>query len=614
MSFDSRSFIRQLTTQPGVYRMYGAGGDLLYVGKARSLKKRVASYFLRASGSARIEAMVSQIARIEVTVTRTEDEALVLEANLIKELGPRYNVTLRDDKSYPYLQITAALADPPPADGPPDPKRYSRIAFYRGGTRGPHRYFGPYPSAVAVRETLLSLQKLFRLRPCSDTFFANRSRPCLQYQIDRCSGPCTRQIGVEEYARDVASAVRLLEGKGEELAGELGAEMERASQAQDYERAARVRDQVAALRRLQADRVISPDSRDVDVIAVAPHAGGSCVTVLSVRDGLNLGHRSFFPAHSEEVAIPPLLGDFLPQYYLERKAPSEVLVEEMPEDCAWLEHWLGSAAGRKVRILQPQRGGRVRLMEMARATAQQSLSAERAQSSSARARMAALQEALALEQAPQRLECFDISHTRGERTVASCVVFGPEGPLKASYRKFNIEGVEPGDDYGAIRQAVTRRYVRVKAGEVAAPDVLFIDGGRGQLAAALDALREAGVEPPRIVAVSKGAGRRPGLEQLHLPEAEMPLVLPASSPALHLVQQIRDEAHRFAITGHRGRREKARLTSALDAIEGMGPVRKRALLRTLGGLGQVKRASVDDLARVPGISKALAERIYAYFH
>ena len=614
MTFDSRSFIQQLATQPGVYRMYGAADELLYVGKARNLKKRVASYFLRASGSPRIEAMVAQIARIEVTVTHTEDEALVLEANLIKQSAPRYNVSLRDDKSYPYLQITGDAAPASAGEGRPDPKSYPRIAFHRGARTPPHRYFGPYPSAAAVRETLLSLQKLFRLRPCSDSFFAHRTRPCLQHQIGRCSGPCVGLIAPADYARDVANAQRLLEGRGDELAAELAAAMERAAAAQDYELAARNRDQIAALRRLQSDRIIAPDVRDADVIAVAAHRSSSCVTVLSVRDGRNLGHRSFFPVHPPDIDTAALLDDFLVQYYLERKAPREILVPQPPEEQSWLEASFSGRSERKVRILSPQRGGKLRLMQMARLTAEQGLSAHLAANATMRARLAELQRALNLDQAPERLECFDISHTQGEGTVASCVVFNAEGPLKSAYRRFNIADVTPGDDYGAIKQAISRRFARVKAGEAPAPDVLFIDGGRGQLNSALEALQELAFPALRIVGVAKGTGRRPGLEQLFVPEQDAPIVLPPDSPGLHLIQRLRDEAHRFAITGHRGRREKARVTSALEAIDGLGPARRRALLRELGGLAQVKRAGVDDLARVPGISRALAERVYAHFH
>ncbi len=393
----------------------------------------------------------------------------------------------------------------------------------------------------------------------------------------------------------------------------LRRELQDAIAHENYELAARVRDQVAALRRLQADRRLVPDVRDADAIAVALHVSGSCVTVLSVRDGRNLGHRSFFPQHPPEIEPAALLGEFLGQYYLERKAPAEIFVPQAPEEGAWLEASLSHHAGRKVRIATPQRGGRHRLLEMARLTAEQGLSAHRAANASMQARLADLQRVLGLDEPPQRMECFDISHTMGELTVASCVVFGPEGPLKAAYRRFNIEGLAPGDDTGSIRQAVARRFARVKSGEVPAPDVLFIDGGPGQLGTALEALQEHGLQALRVVAVAKGAGRRPGLEQLHVPEQPAPIVLPPDSPGLHLIQRLRDEAHRFAITGHRGRRDKARVTSALEAIEGLGPVKRRTLLKQLGGLAQVKRAGVDELARVPGISRPLAERIHAHF-
>jgi excinuclease ABC subunit C len=580
--------------------MYGAGDELLYVGKARNLKKRVGSYFLRASGNPRIESMVSQICRMEVTVTHTEDEALLLEANLIKDLGPRYNVMYRDDKSYPYVRFTTHA--------------YPRITFYRGGKTGTDRYFGPFPSAGAVRETLVSLQKLFRLRPCRDTFFANRDRPCLQYQIKRCSAPCVGLISEAEYARDIGKAQRLLEGRADELAQELRVEMEQASEALEFERAARLRDQIAALQRVREHRAITGGADELDVIVAAPHASSSCVVVMSIRDGMNMGHGSFFPKHPAGTEMPELLSGFISQYYLERPVPPDILVSEVPEDADWLMHTLGARAKRKVRIAKPARGAKLQLLSMAISTAAQALSARLAEAASMDQRLIELQQALDLEQPPRRMECFDISHTRGERAVASCVVFNEEGPLKAAYRKFNIDNVTPGDDYAAIRQAVARRFARVKAGEVPVPDVLFIDGGKGQLAVALEALDELELEKLTVVAIAKGPTRKPGMEQLIVAGREQPLVLPPDSPALHLIQRIRDEAHRFAITGHRARREKARLTSSLESIEGLGPARRRALLKTLGGLSQVRRASIDELARVEGISRTLAERIYAYFH
>lgn len=598
-SFDSRSFLAQLTTQPGVYRMYGAEGDLLYVGKARNLKKRVSQYFLRASGNPRIESMVSQIRSINVTLTHTEDEALLLEANLIKEETPRYNILYRDDKSYPYLRFSAHV--------------YPRINYYRGAKHAGERYFGPFPSASAVRETVATLQKLFRLRPCQDSFFSHRDRPCLQYQIKRCSAPCVGLIAPADYARDLANAARLLEGKGDVLAAELTREMEQCAESLEFERAARLRDQISALMRVRESRAITGGAESADVVAVAPHASRSCVVVMSVRNGQNLGHRSFFPRHPPHSDAAELLESFVSQHYLSHPPPPEILLSHPLEEGEWLEHAISSAAGHKVSLRRPQRGPKVRLLEMAQSTADQALSARLVEVASMDDRLLELQRALELERVPTRIECFDISHTGGEKAVASCVVFDEKGPLKAAYRKFNIDGIEPGDDYAAIKQAVARRYARVKSGEVQAPDLLLIDGGKGQLHAALDALSEVEYSEVRVVAVAKGPTRRPGMEELILPEHELPLRLAPDSPALHLIQRVRDEAHRFAITGHRGRRDKERVSSGLEAIEGLGPARRRALLRAFGGLPQLKRASVDELARVEGVNRTLAERVYAHF-
>ena len=599
-AFDHKAFLSQLSTLPGVYRMIGAGDELLYVGKARNLRKRVGSYFLRASGNPRIESMVSQIRRIEVTLTHTEDEALILEANLIKDLKPRYNIYYRDDKSYPYVRFSDHA--------------YPRISYYRGARSGRDQYFGPFPSASSVRETLQSLQKLFRLRPCRDSFFAHRDRPCLQYQIKRCSAPCVGLITPEDYGRELRNAARLLEGKGDELARDLNAQMEQAAEALEFELAARLRDQIAALKRVRQNQAMTGGAEDLDVVVVAPHPAHSCVTVVSVRDGANLGHKSHFPRHPLGADPAELLESFVSQHYLEHPPPPEILLGERLDEAGLLEEALSRHGGRRVRIHHPQRGIKQRLLEMAQQTAAQALSAHLLEAATMDQRLLELQQALDLERPPQRMECFDISHTQGERAVASCVVFGPEGPLKASYRKFNIDGIEPGDDYAAIRQAVGRRFAKIKSGQGSAPDILFIDGGQGQLNAALEALEELEVTELRVVAIAKGPTRKPGLEELILPEQEHALRLPPDSPALHLIQRIRDEAHRFAITGHRGRREKARLGSGLDDIDGLGPARRRALLRAFGGTAQIRRAGVDEIARVEGVSRTLAERIYAHFH
>lgn len=611
--FDSRSFLQQLSSAPGVYRMIGAQGELLYVGKAKNLKKRVSTYFLRASGDPRIEAMVSQIARVEVTLVHTEDEALILESNLIKELSPKYNIVYRDDKSYPYVRISAHA--------------FPRIGYYRGAKTGEHRYFGPFPSAGAVKETLYTLQKLFKLRPCRDNFFAHRQRACLQHQIKRCSGPCVNLISKEDYAADVKKATRLLEGKADALAADLTVEMEQAAEALAFEKAAALRDQIAALKRVRESRALTGGAEDLDVVCVATHQSTSCVVVMSVRDGMNLGHRSHFPKHAAHAAPQELLESFLSQHYLDQPAPPEILVSHELGEETMLEGALTSRAGRRVSICLPQRGAKVRLLEMAQATAAQALSTRLVEAASMDDRLLELQRALDLEQPPRRMECFDISHTRGEKTVASCVVFDENGPLKSAYRKFNIDSDAPGgearegrpqitggDDYAAIQQAVRRRYARIKNGEVMAPDVLFIDGGLGQLNAALEALDELEISDLKVVAIAKGPTRKPGLEELILPDRELPLRLAPDSPALHLIQRIRDEAHRFAITGHRAARDKARVTSSLEDIEGLGPARRRALLNAFGGLSEVKRASTDALAKVEGINTALAERIYARFH
>ncbi len=598
---DLRALVRGLPTGPGVYRMQDGQGKVLYVGKAKDLKRRVGSYFSRALNG-RLLSMVSQVANIEVTVTRTEGEALLLESNLIKTLQPRYNVLLRDDKSYPYVYLSTQ-----------DP--FPRLAFYRGSRKGQGRFFGPYPSAWAVRETLQLLQKLFPVRQCEDSFFRNRSRACLQYQIKRCSGPCVDLVSEADYAADVDHTIKFLDGRAGEVVDELAAAMERAAAALEFERAAVLRDQILTLRRIQERQYVSGDGGDLDIVAAAQEGGQSCVQVFFVRNGRNLGNKAFFPQAPEGTDLSALLSAFLAQFYVDKPVPPEIVLGAEVEDQALLETALSERAGRKVGLRPRVRGERARWLDMARGNALVALRARLGSQAGYAARLEALRDALNLEESPQRMECFDISHTGGERTVASCVVFNAEGPAKSDYRRFNIEGITPGDDYAALHQALTRRYTRVKSGEVPFPDLLFIDGGRGQLGSVAEALQDLGVlEGVELVGVSKGPDRRPGTEQLWLLGREAAVILPADSPALHLIQQIRDEAHRFAITGHRQRRAKARTTSVLEGIAGVGPKRRQTLLRQFGGLQGLARAGVEDLARVEGISRQLASDVYAALH
>ena len=601
-AFDPATVLAHLTNKPGVYRMLDGGGEVIYVGKARNLKRRVSSYFQggRAHDGKTI-AMVRNIARVEVTVTRTEAEALLLEYNLIKQHRPRFNVVLRDDKSYPYIMLESG-------------HKFPRLSFYRGPRTSKGRLFGPYPNAGSVRETLNQLQKLFQLRSCDDSYFENRSRPCLQHQIERCTAPCVGFINEADYAADLDNAVLFLQGRSDVVTERLAERMEKASAALAFERAAQYRDQLAKLKAVQAQELQVRASGDFDAVGLAEDHGIHCVAVMFFRGGRSLGSRNFFPrvvpgADDEEIARA-----FLLQYYGGREAPKEILVSgEVPEAPA-LAELLTEQSGHGVEIKWRVRGERARFVEMAVTNARHGAELRYQASASFEGQLAALAEALELDEPPQRLECFDISHTGGEATVASCVVFGPEGPLKSDYRRFNITGVTPGDDYGAMNEALRRRYARVQQGEVPLPDVLFIDGGPGQLAQAETVMRDLQIQGLRMVGVAKGQDRKPGRESLYLPERELPLRLPPSSPALHLIQQLRDEAHRFAITGHRARRHKARTRSVLEDIPGLGPKKRRELLKQFGGLQGVTRAGIDDLARVKGISRQLAEAIYEHFH
>jgi len=605
-AFDGKAFVRNLTTSPGVYRYFDAAGELLYVGKAGNLKKRVGSYFLKPRLEPRIAAMIAQIARCDITVTRTEGEALLLESQLIKSLKPRYNIMLRDDKSYPYIYLSGG-------------EDYPRLAFHRGAKNLPGRYFGPYPSTFAVRESLGLMQKLFKVRQCEDSYFRNRSRPCLQYQIGRCTAPCVGLISKEDYAGDVRHAEMFLEGRSTAVIDELAVAMEQASVKLDFERAAALRDQVAALRQLQAQHHVQGASADMDVVACRIEAGLACVSVLFFRDGISLGTRDFFPRLPLDAEPVDVLAQFVAQYYLDRPVPRELILgEELPEQ-AVLAEVLTEQSGHAVELKSRVRGERARFLQMAERNAQASLTQRLASRQTLGTRFEDLQKLLELPEPPRRIECFDISHTRGELTVASCVVFGPEGPEKSHYRRFNIAGITPGDDYAAMHQALTRRFRKVAEGEGAKPDVLLIDGGGGQVAQALDVLQELGVAGIHVVGVAKGPARRAGEETLIL--ADRPPGSPGreihpgpTSPALHLVAAVRDESHRFAISGHRKRREKARERSVLEDVPGVGARRRAALLKTFGGLAGVEAAGVEELMRVKGIDRGLAERIYDALH
>jgi len=601
--FDSSAFLATCSGRPGVYRMFDEAGRLLYVGKAANLRKRLASYFRKTGQAPKTAALVARIAQVETTIVANETEALLLEQTLIKQWRPPYNILLRDDKSYPYVLLS---------DGD-----YPRLGIHRGAKKDKGRYFGPYPSAVAIRESLSLLQKTFLVRQCEDSYFRNRSRPCLQYQIKRCKGPCVGLVEPQEYAEDVRRSVMFLEGRSNALADELSAAMEQAAAGLEFERAAELRDQIALLRRVQDQQSMESGSGDVDVVAAIVNPGGACVHLISVRGGRVLGSKNFFPQVGIEEEGGAVLAAFLAQHYLsshERDLPGELIVNQAHEDLPTVAAAIAELRGREIVISHRVRGTRSRWQQLAVTNAEQALGARLANRQHVAARFEALAEALDLDEPPQRLECYDISHSSGEATVASCVVFGPEGPLKSDYRRYNIEGVTAGDDYAAMHQALTRRFSRLKDGEGKLPDILLVDGGKGQMAMAREVLQELAVPELILLGVAKGVTRHPGLETLYLNDADHEFTLPADSPALHLIQQIRDEAHRFAITGHRARRGKARRTSSLEDVPGIGPKRRRELLKHFGGLQELSRASIEEIAKAPGISKKLAELIYAVLH
>lgn len=601
--FDSSAFLASCSGRPGVYRMFDADAKLLYVGKAKNLKKRLASYFRKTGQAPKTAALVAKIAQIETTITANETEALLLEQTLIKQWRPPYNILLRDDKSYPYVFLSSG--------------DFPRLSIHRGAKKEPGRYFGPYPSAGAIRESLSLLQKAFFVRQCEDSYYRNRTRPCLQYQIKRCKAPCVNLVDPEEYADDVRHSVMFLEGRSNALAEELSKNMEKAAMALDFERAAEIRDQIGILRRVQDQQSMEGGSGNVDIVAAVVSPGGACVHLISVRGGRVLGSKNFFPQVAIEESVSEVLQAFLEQYYLgsmERDLPSELIVNTVHEDFDTLINAITELRDVELTISHRVRGTRARWQQLALTNAEQALGARLANRQHLAARFQALAEALDLEEPPTRLECFDISHSSGEATVASCVVFGPEGPLKSDYRRYNIEGVTAGDDYAAMHQALSRRFKKAVEGEGKLPDILLVDGGKGQLNMAREVLQELAVPELILLGVAKGVTRKPGLETLYLNDAAHEFTLPGDSPALHLIQQVRDEAHRFAITGHRARRGKTRTTSTLESVAGIGPKRRRELLKHFGGLQELSRASLDEIAKAPGISKKLAESIYAALH
>lgn len=600
-AFDAGRFLASLPARPGVYLFYQRDGKALYVGKAANLKNRVSSYF-RASGlSPKTRLMVSKIERAEIQQTATESEALLLENHLIKDKRPRYNISLRDDKSFPYIRLSEQ------ADFP-------RFAFYRGRRARPDTYYGPYPSAAAVREMLAQLHKIFRLRQCSDAFFRNRSRPCLQYQIKRCSAPCVGRITRRDYLDDVRQAKAMLAGRDFALVDELAGKMERAAGALEYEAAAGLRDRIALLQRARSEQYVASGSGDADVVAVAVEAGVACFGVVSIRQGRNLGAR--FQVRGNPLHLPPaeLLEAFLPQNYLGAPAPAEILVSEKIAGRALLQQAL-QTENKRVAVKHNCRAHRARWIAAARLNTADHLRAHLDQRSQVDAQRRALADLLSLDEAPARIECFDISHTLGERAVGACVVFDAHGPVKSDYRRFNITGIEPGDDYAAMQQTLMRRYKRVLEDDGKLPDLVMIDGGKGQLRVAGRVLEELQIlGQVALLGVSKGRERRAGEERLHLCGRARAVTPPKTSAALRLIQRVRDEAHRFAIGGHRRRRAKARTASPLQNIDGIGEKRRRNLLRYFGGLREVTRAGVEDLAKAPGISAALARRIYRQLH
>lgn len=601
--FDAKALLATLTELPGVYRMLDAAGQVLYVGKARNLKKRVASYFRENHPSPRIALMVAQIARVETSTTRSEAEALLLENNLIKSLSPRYNILFRDDKSYPYIVITH--------------DKFPRLGFFRGNTDRKSDYFGPYPSSLAVRDSVNLLQRMFRLRTCENSVFNNRSRPCLLHQIRRCSGPCVDLVAPEVYAQDVQMAAMFLQGRQQEVIGRLSQAMDQAASELAFEQAAVYRDQIQSLRQVQDKQYVeSSKGEDVDIVVVVEEGGMLCVNLAMVRGGRHLGDKTQFPSNAVDSSPDEVLCAFLNQHYLAHPIPMRIYLNRSVPD-GELGNVLAELAGRPVPLLEPRLTMQKMWVEMAEQNAKLAILARRNVISRQEHRLESLQELFGLdveEGKETRIECFDISHTQGESTIASCVVYQGNGMRKSDYRRFNIQGIQPGDDYAAIRQVVLRRYAKVASGDSVAPALILIDGGKGQVSSALSALEELGLAHLPMLGVAKGEARKPGLEILVFADAREPVQLAAEHPALHLIQEIRDEAHRFAISGHRAQRSNTRRTSRLEEIAGIGAKRRKALITHFGGLQGISNAGIDQLTAVPGISRELAETIYTALH
>lgn len=603
-NFDPKNFLKTVTTKPGVYRMRNNKGEVIYVGKARNLKKRLQSYFKEVLDSPKTTVMMRHVCDVEVTVTNTENEALLLENNLIKTLKPKYNIFLRDDKSYPYILLSN--------------HQFPRLDSYRGKKKKKASYFGPFPSASAVHETINLLQKLFQLRQCSDSYFSARTRPCLQYQIKRCSAPCVNKITEKDYQLNAKMAKLFLTGQNDALIQDLTQKMNQASDELAFETAAMYRDQIAKLRTIQQHQVISSDAGNLDVIAIAEKHGISCVHLLTIRSGRIIGSRNYFPQNPTDSAITELLTAFITQYYLnpirDMQIPTRILVNlDIPEK-QWISNALSAHANKKIQINHAARGIRADWLKLSIKNAQTNLASHIETKKNYALQLATLQEVLNIDAPIERMECFDISHTQGEATVASCVVFDAKGPLNSAYRRLNITEITPGDDYAAMKQALSKHYTTLKEKELPLPDILFIDGGKGQLRQAQEVLADLQIHDITLVGVSKGPGRKPGLETLHLADTGQKVNLDADNKALLLVLHIRDEAHRFAITGHRKKQRKNKIVSSLEQIDGIGHARRQKLLQHFAGIQGVKAATVEALAKVPGISKSLAEKIYQTLH